>query len=275
VSASSTAPTLPRIFLSYAREDEARAEKLYQQLSEAGFSPWMDTQDILPGERWEPTIERALQDSDFFLACLSEVAVRKRSYIRQEIRDAVKRREQMLEHDIYLIPVRLEECEVPEELRAHQWLDLFKPNGWERLVRALHVGLERRGKTLPVPVQQAQNTAPAPDGSQTHKTQAGRLETGGTNPAVSVGSLEQELTNSIGMRFVLLPAGEFQMGANDGDSNERPVHTVHINQPFYMGKYPVTQAEWEAVMGENPSHFNGGDRPVERVSWQEVHNFFA
>jgi formylglycine-generating enzyme required for sulfatase activity len=63
------------------------------------------------------------------------------------------------------------------------------------------------------------------------------------------------------------------MGSTDGESSERPVHTVHLSQPFYMGKYPVTQEQWEAVMGENPSHFKGADRPVEQVSWEEAQEF--
>ncbi len=76
------------------------------------------------------------------------------------------------------------------------------------------------------------------------------------------------------MKFVLIPAGEFQMGSTDGDDNERLVHTVRISQPFYLGKYPVTQAQWEAVMKNNPSRFKGDpNRPVEMVSWEEVQDF--
>src|SRR5262249_34257958 len=66
-------------------------------------------------------------------------------------------------------------------------------------------------------------------------------------------------TNSIGMEFVWVPAGTFIMGSPDLDreaySNEKPAHRVTISQPFYLGKYPVTQAQWEAVMGNNPSRF--------------------
>jgi formylglycine-generating enzyme required for sulfatase activity/predicted aspartyl protease len=82
------------------------------------------------------------------------------------------------------------------------------------------------------------------------------------------------LRNSIGMEFVLIPAGEFQMGSNDGDDNAKPVHTVRISRPFYLGKYEVTQAQWEAVMGNNPSAFKGNTNlPVENVSWQDVQEF--
>lgn len=64
------------------------------------------------------------------------------------------------------------------------------------------------------------------------------------------------------------------MGSDQGDPDEKPVHKVIISQPFYLGKYEVTQGEWVAVMGTNPSHFKGDPkRPVERVSWRMVQEF--
>ncbi|MDR1921073.1 MAG: formylglycine-generating enzyme family protein [Candidatus Adiutrix sp.] len=83
--------------------------------------------------------------------------------------------------------------------------------------------------------------------------------------------------NRIGMEFVLIPAGEFMMGSPDADKEafdgEKPQHRVTISQPFYLGKYAVTQAQWEAVMGNNPSFFKGLSNPVERVSWEDVQEF--
>lgn len=85
------------------------------------------------------------------------------------------------------------------------------------------------------------------------------------------------LTNSIGMELVLIPAGTFQMGAPDSEPSptwEGPVHQVTISQPFYLGKYEVTQAQWRAVMGNNPARFSNCDTcPVEQVSWHEVQDF--
>jgi len=76
------------------------------------------------------------------------------------------------------------------------------------------------------------------------------------------------------MPFVLIPAGEFLMGSADGDDDERPVHTVRISQPFYLGQYAVTQAQWQAVMESNPSQFTDDpNRPVENISWEEVQEF--
>ncbi|MCD4702864.1 MAG: formylglycine-generating enzyme family protein [Methanosarcinaceae archaeon] len=79
------------------------------------------------------------------------------------------------------------------------------------------------------------------------------------------------------MEFIKIPSGEFNMGSpdteSDRDNNEGPVHRVTIGETFYLGKYPVTQKQWKAVMGNNPSNFKGDDRPVEKVSWDAVQDF--
>jgi formylglycine-generating enzyme required for sulfatase activity len=90
---------------------------------------------------------------------------------------------------------------------------------------------------------------------------------------------QEEITNSIGMRFRLIPAGSFMMGAlpGDGDAgdNEAPQHQVEITKPFYLGVYEVTQAQYLAVMGENPSYIEGDNYPVEIVSWAQAQEFCA
>jgi len=72
--------------------------------------------------------------------------------------------------------------------------------------------------------------------------------------------------------MVVIPAGSFTMGSNDVDDEEKPVHTVQIRR-FKMMTTEVTQALWEAVMGSNPSSFKGADRPVEKVSWDDIQIF--
>lgn len=134
-----------RLFLSYARNDHDKVEKLYQDLTDVGFKPWMDTKDILPGEEWRKALNKAISKAHFFLACLSNNSVNKRGVIQDEIKAALETWRQKLEDDIYLIPVRLEKCEVPESLARFQWVDLFEPWGLERLIRALKAGMERLG----------------------------------------------------------------------------------------------------------------------------------
>lgn len=87
-----------------------------------------------------------------------------------------------------------------------------------------------------------------------------------------------EFTNSIGMEFVLIPAGSFLMGADksreeEATREEMPQHRVTISKAFYMGKYEVTQEQWVAVMGKNPSRFENPKNPVESVSWPDVQEF--
>ena len=75
--------------------------------------------------------------------------------------------------------------------------------------------------------------------------------------------------------MVEIPAGSFAMGSNSGEPDEKPLHNVTIAYPFAIGKTEVTQAQWRAVMGNNPSYFEacGDDCPVEQVSWDDVQDF--
>ena len=96
-------------------------------------------------------------------------------------------------------------------------------------------------------------------------------------PKPKASILDATCINNLGMHFVLIPAGAFLMGtaANAGRPDEQPQHTVRISQPFYMGIHPVTQSQWQAVMGKNPSYFKGPGNPVENVSWEEVQRFIS
>ncbi len=96
--------------------------------------------------------------------------------------------------------------------------------------------------------------------------------TNGTTPTGETVTLD--LGGGVTMELVRIPAGSFMMGSENGFSDERPVHSVTISRDFYIGRYEVTQAQWRAVMGNNPSSFSGCDTcPVERVSWGDIAGF--
>lgn len=137
-----------RVFLSYAREDKRKVANLYKKLKGYSFSPWMDIHDIVPGENWEVSIERAIRNSNFFMACLSPKSLNKRGLFQKELSFALAARERYLASDIYLIPVRLEPTDAPEQLRNIQWVDYFKPDGWAKLILALKKGLSDRAENV-------------------------------------------------------------------------------------------------------------------------------
>lgn len=95
--------------------------------------------------------------------------------------------------------------------------------------------------------------------------------------ALPVFAAETTHINSIGVEFVLIPAGSFTMGADtnleNASDHESPAHRVTISKPFYLGKYEVTQAQWMAVMGVNHSNFKGDNNPVDQVSWDDIQTF--
>ncbi|MCL2590255.1 MAG: formylglycine-generating enzyme family protein [Betaproteobacteria bacterium] len=87
----------------------------------------------------------------------------------------------------------------------------------------------------------------------------------------------ENVTNTLGMEFILVQPGVFLMGCSEGDmecqGDERPQHPVKISEAFYLGKFEVTQAQWTKIMGNNPSRFRGESRPVENVSWDDTQEF--
>jgi hypothetical protein len=136
-------PAAAQVFLNYASEDSKRVTQLYDKLLEAGFTPWMDKRNIVAGQHWQKAIKKAIRDSDFVLICISTTSVRKRGYVQSEIKDVLEIRRGKLESDIYPIPVRLDDCEIPESLQDLQWVDLFNSegDGLEQIFKALRHGM--------------------------------------------------------------------------------------------------------------------------------------
>lgn len=137
----------PRVFLAYAAEDAARVEQMYDQLERAGFAPWMDRRKLLPGQNWPRAIEGAIETADFFVACFSKSSVRKRGNFQSELRYALDCARLAPVDDVFLIPVRLDECRLPEEIRRRwHYVDLFPgfEEGVKKLVQIIRREMEKR-----------------------------------------------------------------------------------------------------------------------------------
>jgi hypothetical protein len=129
----------PRIFLCHAKEDKPRVIEVYHKLKEVGYHPWLDKYDLLPGQNWRAEIKKIISDTNnMVVVCLSKNSITKPGVVQQEIKWALDVLDQMPEDTIYLIPARLEGCQVPQRLSQLHWVNLFEPGGFERLVESIH-----------------------------------------------------------------------------------------------------------------------------------------
>jgi anti-anti-sigma factor len=128
---------LPRIFLGHSKADKVEVRGIYRRLVDEGLSPWLDEEDLKPGEDWELAIRRAVADSQYFLVCVSHAAMTKAGYLHKEIRLALDVAERQPEGTVFIIPARLDACVVPTRLSHLHWVDLFHPAGFGRLMNAL------------------------------------------------------------------------------------------------------------------------------------------
>jgi formylglycine-generating enzyme required for sulfatase activity len=118
--------------------------KLHRYLKQRGVEPWLDELDLLPGENWEVEIPNAIFSSDVILVCLSKNSVDKEGYVQKEISFALDKALEKPEGTIFIVPVKLELCDVPKRLNRFQWVDLFRPDGYKRLM----LGLQKRASGL-------------------------------------------------------------------------------------------------------------------------------
>lgn len=128
-----------KIFLCHSSADKAQVKLLHDFLLKSGAAPWLDSEQLLPGQDWNLEINKALDDSDVILLCLSKKSVDKEGYVQKEVRIALDRALEMPEGRIFLIPARLEECELPSRLQSYQWVDLFAPDGMDKLIKSLNI----------------------------------------------------------------------------------------------------------------------------------------
>jgi hypothetical protein len=126
-----------RVFLCHSSADKPAVRALYRRLVDDGFAPWLDEEDLGPGQDWELAISKAVRAADYVVACLSDAATTRAGYVHKEIKLALDVADKQPEGWIYVIPVRLEACDVPDRLNHLHWVDLFADNGYRRLTHSL------------------------------------------------------------------------------------------------------------------------------------------
>ncbi|NJN80733.1 MAG: toll/interleukin-1 receptor domain-containing protein [Anaerolineales bacterium] len=132
-------PRLLRVFLCHSSQDKPAVRQLYHALNSEGWiDPWLDEEKLIGGQDFDLEIYKATRDADAILICLSQKSVLKEGYVNKEIRRALEIAQEKLEGSIYVIPLRLDDCNPSfQELKKLHWIDYFTPNAHERLIKSL------------------------------------------------------------------------------------------------------------------------------------------
>jgi len=137
-----------RVFLCHSFSDKPAVRELYNKLrAEAWLQPWLDEEELYPGQDWNLEIEKAIKATDAIIVCLSQGSITKEGYVQKEIRTALDYSDYKPENEIFIIPVRLEECTPPSRLSKWQYEDFFDEKR-ERGLERLFVSLKRRANSL-------------------------------------------------------------------------------------------------------------------------------
>ena len=251
-----------QIFLCHASEDKAAVEAIYEWLKALGYKPWLDKKNLLPGQRWRVEIPKAIRASDYILICLSNTSVAKRGYVQEEFKLAIEVLGDIPEGTIYAIPVRLDECSIPDQFGDLHWCNLFEADGFEYLLRALHAG--RPSPELVVAAPQSTSLG--------HAIPVQPMN----DVALNRQPFEPEM--------ILIPAGQFLMGSDPQQdkcafNDEQPQHRLLLPD-YFLAKTPVTNAQYRAfVLATGYNLPDGwtcttpargeGDHPIVHVSWRD------
>ncbi len=138
-----------KVFLSYASEDKNVVKEFYDFFAEMGFDPWMDTEKLLPGVNWEKEITSALNTANVVVIFISKHSVRKRSFVTREANEAVANLRYKKADDIYIIPVLLDQSEVPSEISGRaQFINISAPAAKHKIATSIAHAATQQGITI-------------------------------------------------------------------------------------------------------------------------------
>jgi hypothetical protein len=124
------------VFLIHAHHDKEAVFKLYQRMTRDGIDAWLDSENLQPGQDWQHEIRRAILTSAIVLVCLSNKFNEQQGYRHEELKLAIEKA-RLMDERVFIIPVRLERCDMPECLQHLHRVDLFEPQGYKKLIGAL------------------------------------------------------------------------------------------------------------------------------------------
>jgi TIR domain-containing protein len=126
-----------RVFLCHASSDKEEVRSLCRRLRADGADAWLDEEKLLPGQEWRREIRNAVRRSDAVLVCLSKNSVTREGFVQAELKYALDVAAEKPEGTIYIIPLLLEQCEVPNGLQHMHWVSKIDPGWYLQLSKAL------------------------------------------------------------------------------------------------------------------------------------------
>ena len=126
-----------KVFLCHSHTDRDVVHALYARLKKDGVDAWLDVESLQPGQNWKHEIRKAILKSDMVIICLSRNFNKQQGYRHKELKIALEKAKSTIEDTIFVIPVRLEKCDMPESLSHLHRVDLFKTGGYKKLISAL------------------------------------------------------------------------------------------------------------------------------------------
>jgi hypothetical protein len=131
-------PTSLKTFLCHSHTDREAVHDLYLRLKKDHMQPWLDRENLLPGQNWAYEIRNAILRSDVVIVCLSKGFDDQNGFRHQELKIALRKARVLPREDVFIIPVRFEKCSMPDSIRHLHRVDLFEADGYKRLMDALH-----------------------------------------------------------------------------------------------------------------------------------------
>lgn len=126
-----------RVFLIHAHRDKKAVRKLCNRIARKDIKVWLDERELLPGQNWKHEIRDAMLRSHIIIVCLSELFNKQGGYRYEELKIALEKVDSLPNGEIFIIPARLEKCDLPKSLSHLHRVDLFEDDGYKKLMRAL------------------------------------------------------------------------------------------------------------------------------------------
>ncbi|MCD4686647.1 MAG: SUMF1/EgtB/PvdO family nonheme iron enzyme [Anaerolineae bacterium] len=289
---------MPRIFVSYSRQDRTFAQSIVNDLERIGADVWIDYNDIRPGHPWPKEVKDALGICGLMLLILSPKSMDS-EHVEEEWR-------YFQNQGRLIIPLQLYPTRVPPGIRELQYID-FHAQEYKVAFAQLHFELLQQEISLeplstpnvqvpiprqpPLKVQRPTRSRPRwivsavviallivgivfvtqvfQDSNGTDKTLLRAIERA-QDFFEGNADWEAYISNYRGIELALVPAGCFMMGSDSGDTDESPPHRVCFSKPFWIGRTEITNAQYGSI-----GAFSGDQRPRESITWVEAFVFCA